>query len=272
MERGDFRSCRLCCNMDPAPPMILLVEDHQRTRTLPRRQPGRRRLRAARGRHRRGRPRADGDALPRPRDRRPRAARPRRPRAAARRCAASDRAAGRLDPELPLLVLSGRAGELDRLRASIAAATTTSSSRSATRSCARGSTRCCGGPASGPDRGGCGSGRWSSTRCRAQVWLDGEPLHLSKKEFALLRALADEPTRVFTREELLRGVWGFRAMGQTRTLDSHASRLRKKLDRRRRQLRGQRLGRRLPAGRRGIGVSGRRQVRAVAWRPPARAG
>jgi DNA-binding response OmpR family regulator len=36
-------------------------------------------------------------------------------------------------------------------------------------------------------------------------------------------------TRVFTREELLRGVWGFRSLGSTRTLDSHAARLRKKL-------------------------------------------
>jgi DNA-binding response OmpR family regulator len=62
-----------------------------------------------------------------------------------------------------------------------------------------------------------------------QVRLDGELLHLSKKEFALLRALAEDPTRVFTREELLRGVWGFQALGATRTLDSHASRLRKKL-------------------------------------------
>ena len=49
------------------------------------------------------------------------------------------------------------------------------------------------------------------------VWLHGEPLHLSKKEFALLRALAAEPTRVFTREELLRGGWGFRAMGTMAT-------------------------------------------------------
>jgi len=36
--------------------------------------------------------------------------------------------------------------------------------------------------------------------------------------------------RVFTKEELLRDVWGFRSMGRTRTLDSHASRLRRKLD------------------------------------------
>jgi DNA-binding response OmpR family regulator len=33
------------------------------------------------------------------------------------------------------------------------------------------------------------------------VWLHGKPLHLSKKEFALLRALAAKPTGVFTREE-----------------------------------------------------------------------
>jgi DNA-binding response OmpR family regulator len=45
----------------------------------------------------------------------------------------------------------------------------------------------------------------------------------------LLCHLADEPTRVFTREELLRDVWGYQAAGRTRTLDSHAWRLRAKL-------------------------------------------
>ncbi len=45
-----------------------------------------------------------------------------------------------------------------------------------------------------------------------------------------MRALVAEPTRVFTKEELLRDVWGFRSLGRTRTLDSHASRLRRKLD------------------------------------------
>jgi DNA-binding response OmpR family regulator len=38
-----------------------------------------------------------------------------------------------------------------------------------------------------------------------------------------------EPTRVYTKEELLREVWGFKAMGRTRTVDAHASRLRRKL-------------------------------------------
>ena len=52
----------------------------------------------------------------------------------------------------------------------------------------------------------------------------------ANKEFSLLCALAADPVRVFTKEELLRDVWGFRSMGRTRTLDSHASRLRRKLD------------------------------------------
>ena len=62
-----------------------------------------------------------------------------------------------------------------------------------------------------------------------EVRLRGAPVSLSQKEFALLRALAVEPTRVFTKDELLRDVWGFRAVGATRTLDSHACRLRHKL-------------------------------------------
>ena len=61
------------------------------------------------------------------------------------------------------------------------------------------------------------------------VRLAGEPVHLSAKEFALLAALAEEPTRVYGKHELLRDVWGYRSMGATRTLDAHACRLRRKL-------------------------------------------
>jgi DNA-binding response OmpR family regulator len=64
------------------------------------------------------------------------------------------------------------------------------------------------------------------TRC---VSVRGHMLLLPAKEYELLVRLAERPTRVFTKEELLREVWGFRAMGRTRTLDSHASRLRRKL-------------------------------------------
>jgi two-component system, OmpR family, response regulator len=62
-----------------------------------------------------------------------------------------------------------------------------------------------------------------------RVLLRGTPIELSQKEFALLRTLATEPTKVWTKEELLRSIWGFRSMGTTRTLDSHACRLRHKL-------------------------------------------
>ncbi|MGI9659656.1 MAG: winged helix-turn-helix domain-containing protein, partial [Gaiellaceae bacterium] len=61
------------------------------------------------------------------------------------------------------------------------------------------------------------------------VRVQGEPVVLAAKEYELLVALAAEPERVFTKEELLRSVWGFRSLGRTRTLDSHASRLRRKL-------------------------------------------
>jgi DNA-binding response OmpR family regulator len=142
----------------------------------------------------------------------------------------ADRVAARLDPDLPLLVLSGRASELDRVRG-----------------LTRGADDFVSKPFSYPElearivallrrtrrRPGAGRLRVGALEIDSvarQVWLHGEPLFLSKKEFSLVRALATEPTRVFTREELLRGVWGFRAIGNTRTLDSHASRLRKKLN------------------------------------------
>jgi DNA-binding response OmpR family regulator len=61
------------------------------------------------------------------------------------------------------------------------------------------------------------------------VTVGGTPLLLAQKEYELLRMLASDPQRVFTKDELLRDVWGFRAHARTRTLDSHASRLRRKL-------------------------------------------
>jgi DNA-binding response OmpR family regulator len=54
-----------------------------------------------------------------------------------------------------------------------------------------------------------------------------EPLR--GKEYQLLLTLIAEPERVFTREELLRSVWGLGSYARTRTLDSHAARLRARL-------------------------------------------
>jgi len=62
-----------------------------------------------------------------------------------------------------------------------------------------------------------------------RVTVGGARVELAGKEYELLVKLASEPQRVFTKEELLREVWGFRSLGRTRTLDSHASRLRRKL-------------------------------------------
>ena len=65
-----------------------------------------------------------------------------------------------------------------------------------------------------------------ATRC---VSVGGTPIELSGKEYELLTRLATDPERVFEKQELLRDVWGFRSAARTRTLDCHASRLRRKL-------------------------------------------
>jgi DNA-binding response OmpR family regulator len=144
---------------------------------------------------------------------------------------ASSEAGGGLDSQLPVLILSGRATELDRIRGF-----------------ERGADDYLPKPFSYGELRGRVEALLRRTRSRARlgrvrvgaleldpvsrkVWLDGEPIHLSKKEYGLLRTLASEPGRVFTREELLQGVWGFKSVVPTRTLDSHASRLRKKLSR-----------------------------------------
>jgi DNA-binding response OmpR family regulator len=61
------------------------------------------------------------------------------------------------------------------------------------------------------------------------VEIDGTPVPLRRLEFELLLHLARDPERVFAKQELLAAVWGYASPGRTRTLDSHASRLRRKL-------------------------------------------
>jgi DNA-binding response OmpR family regulator len=64
------------------------------------------------------------------------------------------------------------------------------------------------------------------------VSLYGLPVDLRRMELELLVHLARDPERVFTKQELLCAVWGYRSNGSTRTVDSHASRLRRKLQER----------------------------------------
>jgi DNA-binding response OmpR family regulator len=61
--------------------------------------------------------------------------------------------------------------------------------------------------------------------------LRGVSLELRRLEFDLLAHLASDPERVFAKHELLMAVWDYRSTGSTRTVDSHASRLRRKLAR-----------------------------------------
>jgi DNA-binding response OmpR family regulator len=146
-----------------------------------------------------------------------------------RRVRDADGLASRVDPRTPLLVVSGRDSELDRirgfergaddyvckpfsypeLRGRVAALLRRSGQR--------------------PRTGRLRVGELMIDPSSREVTVRGTRIELSAKEFALLRTLAAEPTRVFTKDELLRGVWGFRSQGATRTLDSHACRLRKKL-------------------------------------------
>jgi DNA-binding response OmpR family regulator len=82
----------------------------------------------------------------------------------------------------------------------------------------------------GRRRGGCVRvGALELDPASRAVLVGGRPIDLTQTEFSLLRVLASAPTTVHTKAELLRTVWGYRSVNETRTLDSHACRLRAKL-------------------------------------------
>lgn len=66
-------------------------------------------------------------------------------------------------------------------------------------------------------------------RAARRTLVHGSIVEVSKKEFGLLLTLAGDPYRVFSKAELMKLVWGWEGTGRTRTVDSHASRLRRKL-------------------------------------------
>jgi DNA-binding response OmpR family regulator len=141
----------------------------------------------------------------------------------------ADGVSSRFDPGLPVIVLTGRGTAEDRvrgldfgaddylvkpihhpeLRARIGAVLRRRAERR-----------------EGPSR----VGELVVDPARRQVWVGKRQVKLSTKEFSLLRVLVSDPHRVFSKRELLGEVWGFRTPAKTRTLDSHASRLRRKLD------------------------------------------
>lgn len=65
---------------------------------------------------------------------------------------------------------------------------------------------------------------------RYEVTLKGRKVDLTYKEYELLKYLASNPGRVFSREALLRSVWEYDYFGGTRTVDVHVRRLRSKID------------------------------------------
>ena len=60
--------------------------------------------------------------------------------------------------------------------------------------------------------------------------IGGEKIALTKKEIETMWILAENPNKVFTRDNLLDSLWGFDYYGDSRTVDSHIKRLRAKLD------------------------------------------
>jgi DNA-binding response OmpR family regulator len=141
----------------------------------------------------------------------------------------ADGLASHIDPDVPLIVLTARSDELARVRLYD-----------------RGSDDVIAKPFSYPElrarvrallRRSHGRRRTPVIQVGAlridtvtrEVHVGETPVEISATEYALLCHLAVEPRRVFTKHELLRDVWGFRAQGRTRTLDSHACRLRHKL-------------------------------------------
>jgi DNA-binding response OmpR family regulator len=145
------------------------------------------------------------------------------------RVRAADGLASRVDPQVPVIVLSGRTSEVDRLRGFARGADdyvpkpfSYGELLARVRALLR---RAAGRSARGVIR----VGDLTIDPLTRAVRVAGEPVHLSAKEFALLHALAAEPTRVFLKADLLRDVWGYLSIGTTRTLDAHACRLRRKL-------------------------------------------
>lgn len=141
----------------------------------------------------------------------------------------AERTTGRYDAGLAVVILSGRSGEVDRVRGleegaddyvvkPFHFAELSARLRSVLRR------------RSEQRQGSIRVGDLLIDSSRREVRVDGEPVTLANKEYELLLTLASEPRRVFTKSELLRDVWNFQTMGRTRTLDSHASRLRRKLD------------------------------------------
>ncbi|MEO8850282.1 MAG: response regulator transcription factor [Allobranchiibius sp.] len=73
-------------------------------------------------------------------------------------------------------------------------------------------------------------GALSIDRAGRDVWLQGEPVALTRTEFDLLATLSEQPKLVFTRHQLIDHVWGPAWVGDEHLVDVHIGHLRRKLD------------------------------------------
>lgn len=141
----------------------------------------------------------------------------------------ADGAVSRFDPRLPVIVLTGRGADHDRVRGLDSGADdymVKPFHYPELRARIEAVLRRAADNGGGPSR----AGEVVVDPARRKAWVGGREVQLSKKEFGLLRVLVSDPHRVFSKRELLGEVWGYRTPAKTRTLDSHASRLRRKLD------------------------------------------
>jgi two-component system, OmpR family, response regulator len=142
---------------------------------------------------------------------------------------AADGVASRIDPETPLLVLSGRCGDTDRVRA-FEAGGDDFLAKPFVYGELRARVRALLHRSEGRRRGGrVRVGALELDPASRTVLVGGRSVDLTQTEFSLLRVLAAAPTTVHTKAELLRTIWGYRSVSDSRTLDSHACRLRAKL-------------------------------------------
>ena len=74
------------------------------------------------------------------------------------------------------------------------------------------------------------TGRCGSSPPSRRVFLDGEEIMLTMREFDLLAFFAENPGRVFSRDQLMEAVWGEPFFDDTSTVTVHVRRLRAKLD------------------------------------------
>lgn len=141
----------------------------------------------------------------------------------------ADGVTSRFDPGLPVIILTGRGADEDRVRG-----LETGADDLVVKPFSYPELRARIGAVLrrgiGGRRGPCRVGDIVIDPARRKVWVGEREVALSNKEFGLLQVLASDFSRVFAKRELLEAVWGYRSPARTRTLDSHASRLRRKLD------------------------------------------